>query len=167
MNIDSSLYQRLGGDAVVNQLANLLIQHLQDDYRINRFFNEQPINNKARALSALLTALLTGTKGTALETVLDDFFMAVFAKNNKKRSLVSGADFAVIAETFGGLEVFDPVPVCEAHTHLLKYHPEDFHYDVVIEHARTIAQQLALPADVSQALLSLAEQGRSAILGRG
>lgn len=171
-NIASQTQSRLAGicdETLICDIVDVLYDKLLDDYRINRFFNGRPAAEQTAPLKAYLSAALGGRKnvdGELLE-LLDDYFSAGFARNNSKPSLVTGNDFAFLLDVIGGQEIRTITLLCDAHSHLIKLNPDDFQYDVVMEHLAESLNELDLGADVMEQILAIAESAREGVLGRG
>lgn len=161
----SSIYERIGGQTAINAIVDIFYAKMQDDYRINRFFNSVNVNEQTNALKALLTALFGGSNPTEEEFIdlLDNFFMTAFARSKRKGS-VSGSDFG-----FLGIMIAQDHPstqyLCDNHCHLLRFMPDDFHYDAVMEHLAATLQQINLDSAVRNEVLALAEKARNGVLG--
>jgi truncated hemoglobin YjbI len=166
-NISSTLYERIGGKTAISTLVELFYQKMQDDYRFNRFFNNNTTDEeKTQALKTLVIALLGGVSYSTeeLTEVLDHFFMTAFARN-KRKSFVGGSDFG-----FFGYIAPQNHPstqyLTDAHSHLLKLMPDNSHYDVVMEHLTASLQQLNVDREIMTEVLTLAEQARNPVLGQ-
>jgi hemoglobin len=161
-----TLYARVGGKPAIEALVDGFYHKVQDDYRLNRFFNSNNLAEQIPALKTLLTALFGGSTATAEQVsgLLDDFFMTAFARD-KRKSFVGGSDFG-----FFGYIIEQDHPstnyLCDAHSHLLKFMPDDSHYDVVIDHLTATLQELNLDNAVQNEVLALAEQARNPLLGK-
>jgi truncated hemoglobin YjbI len=156
-NIDSVL---------INQIIEVLYDKMLDDYRINRFFNPTPASEQTGALKILINTLLSGQKYQDQQELLDDYFMAAFARSNAKHSLVTGNDFAFLLDVIGGQEIRTITRICDAHSHLLKLEPDDSNFDVVMEHLDSTLSQLRLDQSIKTQLLNIAESARDPVLGR-
>lgn len=161
-----TLYQRIGGQSAINTLVDSFYARMPDDYRLNRFFNSHDLDEQAATLKALLTALFGGTHPSReeLTALLDNFFMAAFARD-KRKSFVGGSDFGYFGYI---IEQDHPSTnyLSDAHSHLLKFMPDDSNYDVIMEHLAAILPQLNLDSTVRNEILTLAEQARNAVLGK-
>jgi truncated hemoglobin YjbI len=161
-----SLYQQIGGKLTIDTIVELFYNKILNDYRVNRFFNSSNQHEQIVALQKLLIALLDDTMSTDAEftDLLDNFFMAAFARS-KRKSFVSGADFA-----FFGYIIEQDQPstqfLSDAHAYLLKFMPDNSHYNVIMEHLTTTLQQLNLNNAIANELLIWAERGRHPVLGR-
>ncbi|WP_445367312.1 hypothetical protein ACH5Y9_19945 [Methylomonas sp. BW4-1] len=98
---------------------------------------------------------------------LDGYFTAAFARTNAKPSLVTGNDFAFLLDIVGGQEIRSITLLTPAHSFLIKLGPEDFHYDIVMEHLSASLKQLNIAEDLAYQILALAEKGRDGLLARG
>ncbi len=152
--------------AIVGQVIDSVFEKMSDDFRVNRFFNSEPVKDKTRPLKTLVMLLLNGARACEQHDVLNQCFTAAFAKNNAKPSLVTGNDFAFLLDVIGGQEIRTITPLCECHSFLLKLNPDDSHYDVLMEHLQTTLKELNIGQAVSQQLLAFAESGREGCLGR-
>jgi len=156
-------------DGLIDKIVNDLGVRMLDDYRINRFFNSGSAMDQAQALLTLIRALAVKapSNAEALEEICNDYFMAAFARSNAKPSLVNGNDFAFLLDIVGGREIREIMPLCESHAWLIKLGPDDFHYDVIMEHLAFSLQALGVAADVKQEIMAFAESGRDPVLARG
>lgn len=158
------LYERVGGKPAIEALVDGFYHKVQDDYRLNRFFNSNNLAEQTQSLKKLLTALFAGSTTPTTLALLDDFFMTTFARD-KRKSFVGGSDFG-----FFGYIIEQDHPstnyLCDAHSHLLKFMPDNSHYDVVIEHLTATLQELNLDNAVQNEVLRLAEQARNPVLGK-
>jgi truncated hemoglobin YjbI len=164
--MSNSLYDRLGGRAGVSDLVDIFYAKMQDDYRLNRFFNSTDQTEQADTLKALVAVFLDDSRHSDEEitSLLDKFFMAAFARN-KRKSFVGGSDFG-----FLGIIIEQDHPstkyLCDSHSHLLKFMPESFHYDAVMENLAASLEQLNHSSSLIREVLELAEQGRNPLLGK-
>ncbi|QPK62637.1 hypothetical protein IVG45_17560 [Methylomonas sp. LL1] len=152
--------------ALINQIIDVLYDKMLDDYRVNRFFNTTPATLQTGPLKTLIHSLLTGKKLKELSELLDDYFMAAFARSNAKHSLVTGSDFAFLLDVIGGQEIRTITRICDAHSHLLKLGPDDSHFDALMEHLNTTLNQINITGTLKEQLLALAESAREPLLGR-
>lgn len=154
----------------INDLLNRIIDVFHDkmlsDYRVNRFFNNKPASEQSHPLKTLVKVALTAPQHTDWTELLDAYFMASFAKNNAKPSLVTGNDFMFLLDVIGGEQSAKPTLLCDAHAHLLKLAPNDSHYDVAMEHWAAALQETEAPAHLASQLLDMAESTRAGLLGR-
>jgi truncated hemoglobin YjbI len=166
MNNSASLYDRLGGQTTLERIVKSFYANMQDDFRLNRFFNTSEQPEQVETLTALIAALLKGLPPGSEEmtALLDDFFMAAFARN-KRKSFVGGADFG-----FFGYIIEQDHPstnyLCDGHSHLLKFMPESFHYDAVLENLAAALRSCNLDSALQQEILAWAEKGRNPVLGK-
>lgn len=160
----NSLYGRIGGMAV-NNIIDTFLGKMLADYRVRRFFNDQNEAAQREALQAYLTGAMGGADVSADELIelLDNCFMVCFARN-KRKSFVSEADFG-----FFGMIISQDKPstktLCPAHSHLLKFMPDNSHYDVVMEHLTDTLQELHVDKNLVPEILSMAESARNDVLG--
>ena len=152
--------------ALLDQIIDSCFDKMSDDYRVNRFFNNDPIAEKTKPLKALLKLILNGSKVREHIDLLDQCFTAIFAKNNAKPSLVTGNDFVFLLDVIGGRDLQVITPLCMCHSFLLKLLPDDSHYDVMLENLQASLQELNVSKELSQQVLALAESGREGTLGR-
>ncbi len=160
----TSLFNRIGGEAAVNRLVGVFYEKMLDDYHVNRFFNDADPGEQAQALTTCLVAAGNGADKDSMADLLDDFFMKAFARS-KRKSFVSGSDFG-----FLGLLIEQDHPethlLSEAHAHLLKFMPDDSHYDTLLENLKAAMQQLNMDSGLQRDVLGIAESNRNRILGR-
>jgi hemoglobin len=162
----TTLYERIGGKPAINTLVDNFYAKMQEDYRLNRFFNSKEIPEQKEALAIVLTAYFGGTSHTEeeLTALVDDFFLTAFARD-KRKSFVGGSDFGffgyIIAQDHPSTQY-----LCDSHSHLLKFMPDDSHYDVVMEHLAASLQSLSLENGLANEVLRLAEQARNPVLGK-
>lgn len=160
-----NLYQRLGGKNVVDTLTERFYRKLLDDYRVSRFFNDTEQNKQVETLKALVTAIFNNHEVKAL---LSDFFMSAFARFKDKERLPESG-FAYFGYIIGQNHPSQKW-LCDSHSHLLKFMPEDSHYDAVMEHLAVCLKELNLDNALDNALvtevLTLAESGRNRLLGK-
>jgi hypothetical protein len=165
-NINPTLFQRLGGAAAISTIVDKFYANMQDDYRLNRFFNSSGQAEQIASLKTLIIALLGGTTQSEEEmtAILDHFFLTAFARN-KSQSMVTGADWGffgyIIAQNHPSTKY-----VCDSHSHLLKFMPDDSIYDAVIEQLTLTVQQLSIEASLAGEILRLAESARDPVLGK-
>lgn len=152
--------------ALLNQIIDSCFDRMSDDYRVNRFFNNDPMAEKTKPLKALLKLVLSGSKVRENIDLLDQCFTAIFAKNNAKPSLVTGNDFVFLLDVIGGRDLQVITPLCMCHSFLLKLLPDDSHYDVMLENLQAALQELNVSKELAQQVLALAESGREGTLGR-
>ncbi|MEN9596388.1 MAG: Bacterial-like globin, partial [Pseudomonadota bacterium] len=76
-----NLYQRLGGENVVNVLVENVYDKIRDDYRVSRFFNDTDQKNQIQTLNVVVSTALNGNFNTnEFIKSVSDFFMSAFAK---------------------------------------------------------------------------------------
>jgi len=170
-NIDKpqikSLFRKIGGEMIINNIIDIFYLKMLADYRVSRFFNTQNENEQKTALKAFIVASYGGNTcktNEDIKTLLDDFFIVAFAKS-KRKSFITGSDFG-----FFGLLIEQDHPethlLCPSHAHLLKFMPDDFHYDVMIEHLDASLQQLNTDKNLIEEMLEITENARPYLLGR-
>lgn len=161
----NSLYGRIGGKSVIDNIVNNFLDKMLADYRVKRFFNDHNEVEQREALQTYLAAALGTANNTEdqLIELLDNCFIACFARD-KRKSFVSEADFG-----FFGMIISQDKPstkvLCPAHSHLLRYMPDDSHYDIVMEHLADCLQELNIDKNLAPEILALAESARNQILG--
>lgn len=156
----------IGDETLIADVVDALYDRMLDDYRVNRFFSGRPVAEQTEPLKVYLKTVLGSDYHNDSE-LLDDYFMAAFARTNAKRSLVNGNDFAFLLDIVGGREIRTITLLCDAHSHLMKLNPDDFHYDVVMEHLADSLNQLQIADEVLEQVLAIAESARDGVLGRG
>jgi hypothetical protein len=80
---------------------------------------------------------------------------------------VTGNDFAFLLDIVGGQEIRTITLLTPAHCFLIKLGPDDYHFDIVMEHLATSLKQLNIAEDLAYQILALAEKGRDGLLARG
>lgn len=164
MNTITSIFDRIGGKTPVDNFISVFYHNMLDDYHVNRFFNDKEIPEQAQALTDLIIAAASGVDKDTLTELMDDFFMKAFARS-KRKSFVSGSDFG-----FLGLLIEQDQPethlLCDAHAYLLKFMPDDSHFDAVIENLKNTLQAFNLNGGLKNDILELAEANRNKVLGR-
>lgn len=154
-------------DAVLlNKIIDGCFEKALDDYRVNRFFNSNPVSEQTKPLKDFIARVLNGAKGGELTDTLDEFFAAAFARSNAKPSLVNGNDFAFLLDVVGGRDLQVITPLCPCHNFLLKLEPNDDNYDVLMEHLQATLNELSLDKPLVDQILAFAESGRESALGR-
>ncbi|NOV31619.1 MULTISPECIES: hypothetical protein [unclassified Methylomonas] len=164
-----ALRAALSDHVLMGKIVDVFYAKMLDDYRINRFFFTRPAAEQADALKAYLKAYfnsLNSDDDRVLEA-LDGYFTAAFARTNAKPSLVTGNDFAFLLDIVGGQEIRSITLLTPAHSFLIKLGPDDFHYDIVMEHLAASLKQLNIAEDLAYQILALAEKGRDGLLARG
>jgi hemoglobin len=165
-NTNPTLYQQLGGETVIRGIVTDFYDRLFADYRLNRFFNNA---NQAEQMTALTTLVIAASGGTTLtaeefHAVLEDYFMAAFARS-KRKSMVGASDFG-----FFGYIIEQDHPstnyLCEGHSHLLKFMPDNSHYEAVLEHLTASLQSFKLDNLLINNVLHWAAQARNPVLGQ-
>lgn len=151
---------------LLNRIIEGCFEKALDDYRINRFFNNNPLSVQTRPLKELIKLVLNGAKVQEHLDILDEYFTAAFARSNAKPSLVTGNDFAFLLDVIGGQDIQVITPLCLCHSFLLKLQPSDENYDVLMEHLQSTLNDLKVDQLLAEQILSLAESGREATLGR-
>lgn len=162
----TSLFERIGGKTAIGDIVDIFYDNMLADYRVNRFFNSSGESEQKRALKKLVIALLGGSKhtGEELTAMLDDFFMAAFARE-KQNKFLSGSEFSFFSYIIER-DTPSTVYLCDAHSHLLQYMPDDMHYDVVMEHLAAALRQLNMDQALSNEVLRVAESARNSVLGK-
>lgn len=159
------LCDRVGGKAVINQLVDGFYDKMLDDYRVSRYFNDHEKGEQTNALKSFLIAAFGGSDDASVDVkkLLDDYFLTSFARD-KRESFVSESDFG-----FFGMIISQDTPskkqLCDAHSHLLKFMPDDSHYDVVMEHLTSTLQELNIDKNTAADVIALAESARNSVLG--
>lgn len=161
----SHLYEKIGGQNAVTTLVKNVYEKMRDDYRISRFFNDSDKPEQIKTLTDLASAILKGqTNGSEFTALISRFFMAAFARFKGSERLPESG-FAYL-----GIIIAQDNPsskyLCDSHSHLLKFIPNDTHYDVVIEHLAQSLKELNIDGVLSNEILALAEKGRNSILGK-
>lgn len=165
-NINPTLFQRLGGAAAISTIVDKFYENMQDDYRLNRFFNSTGQEEQIAELKKLIIALLGGTTHSEEEMteILNSFFLTAFARKTSK-SLVSGSDWDffsyIIAQNQPSTKY-----VCDSHSHLLKFMPDDANYDALMEELSLALKQLNIEDSLASEVLQVAESGRDVVLGK-
>jgi hemoglobin len=162
----TSLYERIGGKTAIHSIVETFYNKVQDDYRLNRFFNSTEQSEQIEALTALAIALCDGSSHNTEEftALLNNFFIAAFARG-KRTSFIAGSDFG-----FFGMVIAQDHPsnrfLSDGHRFLLKFMPDDFHYDAVIELLAATLRQLNFDSALVNEIVAWAEQGRNSVLGK-
>jgi hypothetical protein len=160
-----SLYERLN-DERFNKLVEVFYQKIIDDYRVTRFFCDDGQKEQLDALKALSKFISQNnpTSGDEFKALLTRFFMSAFARF-KDKELYPDSSLA-----FFGYIISQDNPssklLCDSHSHLLKFMPEDSHYDVAIEHLINALQELEIDGDLTADIVSFVESGRNSLLGK-
>ncbi|MFI3122434.1 MAG: hypothetical protein QX194_00665 [Methylococcales bacterium] len=162
---DLSLYERLN-DEKFNRLVEVFYQKIIDDYRVTRFFCDDGRKEQLDTLKSLTKFISqnNSASGDEFKALLTRFFMSAFARF-KDKELYPDSSLA-----FFGYIISQDNPssklLCDSHSHLLKFMPEDSHYDVAIEHLRNALQELEIDGDLTADIVSFAESGRNSLLGK-
>jgi truncated hemoglobin YjbI len=153
---------------LISKIVDVFYPKMLDDYRVNRFFRGRPPEEQTQPLKFFLNAALSGAKqpNYQLRHLLNDYFTAAFARTNEKPSLVNGQDFGFLLEAIGGREIRPITLVCECHSFLMKMLPDDFHYDVVMEHLAETLKELHITGEQAALLMAIGESGRDGLMGR-
>ena len=161
-----SLYERLNDNEKFDKLIENFYQKIIDDYRVTRFFCDDGRKEQLDALKALTKFITQNnlTSGDEFKTLLTRFFMSAFARF-KDKELYPESSLA-----FFGYIISQDNPssklLCDSHSHLLKFMPQDSHYDATIEHLASSLQELDIDENLVAEILSLAECGRNSLLGK-
>ena len=161
----STLYHRLGAQNV-SKIVDDFYHRMTDDYRVSRFFNDDDKATQRRTLHNLAKAILENhpTNTPEFKQLLTQFFMSAFARFKDKERLPESA-FAFFGYIIGQNHPSSKY-LCDSHSHLLKFMPEDTHYDIVIAHLTDSLHAFNVePALITQ-IHALAESGRDSILGK-
>jgi len=165
-NLNPTLYERVGSTTVIQQLVESFYDKLLTDYRLNRFFNSNNEAEQMRSLTALISAIFSGIETTTekYQMLLDDYFVTAFSRS-KRKSFVGSSDFG-----FFGYIIEQDHPstnyLCDGHSHLLKFMPDNSHYDAVMEHLIAALAGFNLEKTGVAQILQLAEQARNPVLGK-
>lgn len=164
----TNLRQANINEQLIDNVVDVFYNKLLDDFAINRLFSGKPIAEQTRPLKVYLKAVIKGLNDPdpdKLTDLIDDCFMAAFAKTDSKTSPMAG-DFDFLMEIAGGKDMRILTPLCDAHSHFLKFRPDDFHYDVVMNHVTDTLKEIPMSDELHDGLLALAEGARDAVLGR-
>lgn len=154
-------------DNLLDKIVDLFYDKMLDDYTINRFFSGNPVLEQTKPLKKLLKSIFAGLNNPEQITALiDDYFMAAFGKPGMKRTHIA-SDFDFLLEIAGGKDTRVLIFLSDAHSHLLKLKPDDFHYDVVIRHLTNTLKELGIAEDLQDDILAITESARNKVLGRG
>jgi len=159
----------LGDESMISMIIDKLYDKMLDDYRINRFFFTRPASEQSTALKQLISVIAHHPASTSADVaaLLEEYFSVAFARTNAKPSLVNNRDFAFLLDIVGGQEIREITLLCPAHSFLMKLLPEDFHYDVVMEHLADCLNESGIDGDLAARIMAFAESGRDGVLGRG
>jgi truncated hemoglobin YjbI len=153
-------------DGLIDDIVDVFFEKMLDDYAVNRLFNGKPVTEQSKPLKVYLKAMFAGLNDPEqISQLLDDCFMAAFAKSNIKSNPMAN-DFDFLMEIAGGKDLRVLTFLCDAHSHFLKFKPDDFHYDVIMKHLTDTLKQLKVDDSLQNELLELAEGARDAVLGR-
>jgi hemoglobin len=154
-------------DNLLDKIVDLFYDKMLDDYAINRFFSGNPVLEQTKPLKKLLKSIFAGLNNPEQITALiDDYFMAAFGKPGMQRTHIA-SDFDFLLEIAGGKDTRVLIFLSDAHSHLLKLKPDDFHYDVVIRHLTNTLKELGIAEDLQDDILAITENARNKVLGRG
>ncbi len=164
INDFQKIYKRIGGMTVVNSIVDTFYDNLLADYHVARYFNDHDEDEQKEALKTFLAACSgSNDTGSDINDLLNEYFMTAFARE-KRKSFVNESDFG-----FFGMIIEQDHPstkrLCEAHSQLLKFMPENTHYDVVMEHLGNALQELNIDNNAANEVLALAESARNDVLG--
>jgi truncated hemoglobin YjbI len=153
-------------DDLLDKVVDLFYEKMLDDYTVNRFFSGLPVVEQTQPLKKCLKSIFAGLDDPEQVThLIDDYFMVAFGKPGMKRSDMA-SDFDFLMEIAGGKDMRVLTYLSDAHSHLLKLKPDDFHYDVVMKHLTETLTELRVTGDLQNDILAVAEQARDAVLGR-
>lgn len=162
-------------EQTLSQIVETWFGKMRDDYRINRYFYDRPLNTQTEPLKRLLRAVLggNGVEPQKLSELADEAFAAAFARGNAKPSMVNNRDFAFLGALMNGNIVGDDdgsprlTMLCPAHSHFLRLNPIDEAYDVAVELLQSTLNQLSVAADTGKRLLSVIASAKDSVMGRG
>ncbi len=162
----STLYNRLGGEESVARMVDHFYENMTDDYRVSRFFNDSDKKTQRSTLKTLVRAIFENhpTNTPEFKALLTHFFMAAFARFKDKERLPESG-FAYFGYIIGQNNPSSKY-LCDSHSHLLKFIPQDVHYDLMITHLNDSLQFFNVEASLITEVLALAESGRNALLGK-
>lgn len=162
-------------DQLLSKIVDVWYAKMRDDYRINRYFYDRPLDEQTKPLKHLLSALL-GSEPAApplLSELADEAFTAAFARGNAKPSLVNNRDFAFLGALINGNIVGDDdgaprlTLLCPAHSHFLRLQPIDDVYDFALNLLQATLDQLNVANDISHQLMAFVASGKDSVMGRG
>jgi hemoglobin len=165
-NVDvSAVAQKLGGQSAINGLVDVFYDNILSDYRINRIFNDDNPEQRA-ALKKLMAIAMSGAScaDKNLMDLIDQYFVAAFARS-KRQSFVNGSDFNFLGMV-ADQDQPNPNPLCDSHQFLLKFIPDDSHYDAVLENLASALAAIGVNDKLAADVLALAESIRDKALGR-
>ncbi|WP_427501173.1 hypothetical protein ACQE3E_01410 [Methylomonas sp. MED-D] len=152
-------------DAVlVGAIVDRVCEKMLDDYRINRFFNNRPVAEHAKALKAYLNVALSSDLDAS--KLLDAYFAVAFGRDSSKPRTSAGHNFVPLPDVVRAEEARANNLLCPAHRCLMKFHPDDAHYDVAMAHLAAVLGELKVSEAGTYRLTMLAESVRDAVLGR-
>ncbi len=160
-----SLCDRIGGKAVIDKIVDSFYDKMLADYYVNRFFNDFDEDKQREALKNYLIAANSGATNTSDEVndLLNEYFLLAFARK-KEKSFVNESDFG-----FFGMIIEQDHPstkyLCDTHSFLLQFMPDDTHYDVVMKNLTSSLQELKIDNELVTDVLALAESARDGVLG--
>jgi len=162
-------------DQLLSKIVDVWYAKMRDDYRINRYFYDRPLDEQTEPLKHLLRALLGSEPVTSqiVSELADDAFTAAFARGNAKPSLVNNRDFAFLGALINGNIVGDDdgtpnlTLLCPAHSHFLRLQPIDDIYDFALELLQTTLDELNMVDDISHQLMVFVASGKESVMGRG
>lgn len=156
-------------NSLIDNVIETCFSKMLDDFRINRFFNSNPIKQQTAALKSYVDIVINQKPLNDDQTLelLNEFFQEAFARNNHKPSLVTGNDFGFLLDLVGGQEIRPITLLCENHSFLIKLLPDDSHYDAFLDNLNETLKELQVDAELKSRLLKLADQARDGILARG
>lgn len=161
-----SLYERFNDDKKLDKLIEVFYQKIIDDYRVTRFFCDDGRKAQLDSLKLLIRFIIQNnpTSGDEFKALLTRFFMSAFARF-KDKELYPESSLA-----FFGYIISQDNPssklLCDSHSHLLKFMPQDSHYDVVIEHLTNSLQEFEIDENLITDIVLLVESGRDSLLGK-
>jgi len=153
-------------EELLDRVVDLFYDKMLDDYTVNRFFSGIPVNEQTPPLKKCLKSILAGLDDSERIThLIDDYFMVAFGKPGMKRTHMA-SDFDFLMDIAGGKDMRVLTYLSDAHSHLLKLKPDDFHYDVVMKHLADTLKELQVAGNLQNEILAVAEGARDAVLGR-
>lgn len=161
----NSLCDRIGGKTIIAKVVDSFYDKILADYYVNRLFNDFDEEKQKEALKIFVTASCSGSSiaNDDLNNLLNEYFMLAFARK-KEKSFVNESDFG-----FFGMIIEQDHPstkrLCDAHSHLLQFMPDDTHYDIVMKHLTNTLQELNINKNLATEVLALAESARNGVLG--
>ena len=164
INDFQKLYKRVGGQATIDSIVDVFYEKLLADYHVSRYFNDHDEDQQREALKTFLAACSGSNDASSeINDLLNEYFLVAFARE-KRKSMVNESDFG-----FFGMIIEQDHPstkrLCDAHTHLLKFMPDNSHYDVVMEHLANTLQELNISNSLATEVLAFSESARNDVLG--